>query len=116
MRRIFRFLIPVVVGLGLGLGAIWLLNAFQPARPGTAVVSNGTGSRSLSAPVVPTASPPAPTVVAPPTLLSRPVTPPGIGSEYIALGDSVAYGVGAPVPNDQGFAGLFYNNYLKRVQ
>lgn len=42
--------------------------------------------------------------------------PAQIGDEYLALGDSVAYGLGAPLPNDLGYAGQFYNNYLKRLK
>ena len=42
--------------------------------------------------------------------------PAGIGDEYLALGDSVAYGVGAPTPYEMGYAGLFYSKYLQRVQ
>jgi lysophospholipase L1-like esterase len=42
--------------------------------------------------------------------------PTGIGDEYLALGDSVAYGVGAPTPYEMGYAGLFYSKYLQRVQ
>jgi lysophospholipase L1-like esterase len=116
MRKIFRYLIPVVVGLGLGLGVIWLLSGFQPTKASPTVVAGGTGSRSLSVPASPTAIPASSTAIASSAPLNRPTVPPGIGSEYMALGDSVAYGLGAPVPNDQGFAGLFYNNYLKRVQ
>ncbi|MEI7555211.1 SGNH/GDSL hydrolase family protein [Candidatus Chlorohelix sp.] len=43
-------------------------------------------------------------------------TPIGIGDMYLALGDSIGYGLGAPTPYDMGFAGLFYNNYLKRIR
>jgi lysophospholipase L1-like esterase len=42
--------------------------------------------------------------------------PIGIGDIYMALGDSIAYGVGAPTPPEQGYAGLFYNNYLRRAK
>ncbi len=48
--------------------------------------------------------------------LNQQPTPQGIGDEYLALGDSVAYGVGAPTPSELGYAGLFFNNYLKRVK
>ncbi|NWJ48521.1 MAG: SGNH/GDSL hydrolase family protein [Chloroflexi bacterium] len=71
--------------------------------------------------VQPVATIPAPT----PTLSPTPrvtighndsAAPIGIGDLYLALGDSVGYGLGAPTPYDMGFAGLFYNNYLKRVR
>jgi len=39
-----------------------------------------------------------------------------VGDEYLALGDSVAYGVGAPFPEQLGYAGVFYEDYLKRLQ
>lgn len=42
--------------------------------------------------------------------------PAQVGDEYMALGDSVAYGLGAPLPNDLGYAGQFYNSYLKRLK
>lgn len=116
MRKIFRYLIPVVVGLGLGLGVIWLLSGLQPAKTSPAVVAAGGSGRPSNVLASPTAILATPVATPSPTPPGRPVVPPGIGSEYMALGDSVAYGVGAPVPNDQGFAGLFYNNYLKRVQ
>jgi lysophospholipase L1-like esterase len=51
-----------------------------------------------------------------PTQNPQPTPPPGIGDEYLALGDSVAYGVGAPFPEQLGYAGVFYENYLKLVQ
>jgi lysophospholipase L1-like esterase len=49
-------------------------------------------------------------------ILNQQPAPQGIGDEYLALGDSVAYGVGAPTPSELGYAGLFFNNYLKRVK
>ncbi len=35
------------------------------------------------------------------------------GEEYLALGDSVAYGTGASSPRELGYAGVFYQQYLK---
>lgn len=39
-----------------------------------------------------------------------------IGDTYLALGDSVAYGVGASPPEQLGYAGVFYRQYLKPLQ
>lgn len=51
-----------------------------------------------------------------PTIAPKTAPPVSIGDEYLALGDSVAYGVGAPVPDKQGYAGDFYASYLHQVQ
>ncbi len=65
---------------------------------------------------------PAPTLTPLPATATRPTSQPQTtltappGDEYIALGDSVAYGVGAPFPEQLGYAGVFFENYLKRVQ
>lgn len=67
----------------------------------------------VSAQVTPGPSPVitlSPTPVAPNPALAP------IGDEYLALGDSVAYGVGAPFPEQLGYAGVFYEDYLKRLQ
>lgn len=66
--------------------------------------------RAVPSTTVPAATP----VPSQPVQLNQP--PPGIGAEYLALGDSVAYGVGAPFPEQLGYAGVFYEAYLKRVQ
>ncbi len=50
------------------------------------------------------------------TPAAKSAPPDQIGEEYLALGDSVAYGVGAPSPNEQGYASQLFNNYLRRVQ
>ncbi len=39
-----------------------------------------------------------------------------VGDEYLALGDSVAYGVGASPPEQSGYAAVFYNSYLKQTR
>ncbi|HEX2916496.1 MAG TPA: GDSL-type esterase/lipase family protein [Chloroflexia bacterium] len=49
----------------------------------------------------------------------KPLTPDPnspLGDEYLALGDSVAYGVGASPPEEAGYAGVFYNQYLKKIK
>jgi|GEM_PF-2552492 len=61
----------------------------------------------------PNKPPPTPLVTVGQSNQSAPV---GIGDEYLALGDSVAYGVGAPTPGELGYAGILYNNYLKRAK
>jgi lysophospholipase L1-like esterase len=38
-----------------------------------------------------------------------------IGDEYLALGDSVAFGVGASPPTEKGYAGIFYQD-MKKLQ
>ncbi|MEI6045699.1 MAG: GDSL-type esterase/lipase family protein [Chloroflexota bacterium] len=62
--------------------------------------------------ISPTATPTLVPTLAPP----QNTPPPGIGNEYLALGDSVAYGVGAPFSEQLGYAGVFYESYLKAVQ
>ncbi len=114
MRNILRYLVPVLVGLGLGLGAIWLSGGFQAKRSGPVVVAGAAPAGKPGSQAVSTAS--ATPTSAGPTPVVQPSAPPGIGGEYLALGDSVAYGVGAPNPTEQGYAGLFYSNFLKRVQ
>jgi lysophospholipase L1-like esterase len=113
------YLVSILAGLILGLALVWLVGRIFPAAspdrstPLAATVAAGPANQ-------PAASSPLPyqnnaitqAAVQPP----RPTPPPAIGGEYIALGDSVAYGIGAPDPNGQGYAGLFYANYLKRVQ
>lgn len=39
-----------------------------------------------------------------------------VGDEYLALGDSVAFGVGASSPEQLGYPGVFYSKYLKKVR
>jgi lysophospholipase L1-like esterase len=39
-----------------------------------------------------------------------------VGDEYLALGDSVAYGVGASPPEQSGYAAVFFNSYLKQIR
>lgn len=55
--------------------------------------------------------------VPPPSSLAQASLTPGpvvAGSgEYLALGDSVAFGVGASSPQQLGYAGVFYQKYLK---
>lgn len=38
------------------------------------------------------------------------------GEEYLALGDSVAFGVGASPPQERGYPAVFYQEYLKRAK
>ncbi len=38
------------------------------------------------------------------------------GDEYLALGDSVAFGVGASSPEQLGYPSVFYQKYLKKAQ
>lgn len=38
------------------------------------------------------------------------------GDEYLALGDSVAFGVGASSPQQLGYAGVLYSEYLKLAE
>ncbi len=44
----------------------------------------------------------------------EPATNGRVGEEYLALGDSVAYGVGASSPQELGYPVVFYQEYLKR--
>ncbi len=37
-----------------------------------------------------------------------------VNNEYLALGDSVAYGVGASPPTEEGYAGTLYSKYLQK--
>ncbi len=93
---------------------------------GTLTQLNPTGDNAVvDAPqnfqaTTPTKAPTDPTKAAPTPIViigqSQQPAPQGIGDEYLALGDSVAYGVGAPTPGELGYAGLFYNNYLKRAK
>jgi len=78
------------------------------APPAPLVSNANSNSLDISAPPLPD------TFVA--TAPAKSASPAQIGEEYLALGDSVAYGVGAPSPNEQGYAGQLYNNYLRRVQ
>lgn len=120
MRKNLGFVVLIVAGLALGLVVAWLTGRFSPQTNPTrtaSVVSQNVNNQAAAP--VPTNTPlpfqntgTTQTPAAP----SRPAAPAAIGAEYIALGDSVAYGIGAPDPNNQGYAGLFYANYLKKVQ
>ena len=119
MRKNLGFLGLILAGLVLGLALAWLTGRFSPAAA-------PNRSASLSSNVPTPVTQPASTILplpyqstgitTSPAQPVKPAAPPAIGGEYIALGDSVAYGIGAPDSNAQGYAGLFYTNYLKRVQ
>ncbi len=118
--KIGRYLLPVALGLLVGLAALWL-NILSPVRTGqpASITSNNSTSNNQGQVGVPiaTAMPSAPlSAAASLGPQARPAAPSGLGSEYLALGDSVAFGLGVPVPLDQGYAGLFYSNYLKIAQ
>jgi acyl-CoA thioesterase I len=85
----------------------------SPARPTVAATSTANGQIQSSTPTI---SPEQ--KVNPVLTLGRATsgTPMYIGGEYMALGDSIAYGLGAPSPNTQGYTGTFYYTYLKRVR
>lgn len=120
MRKNLGFVGLIITGLVLGLAVAWLTGRFSPAAaPGPAASIASTNVNTQANPPVPTNSPlpyQSTGVTQAPVQPARPAAPAAIGGEYIALGDSVAYGIGAPDPNTQGYAGLFYANYLKRVQ
>ena len=115
MSKVVRFIGLGIVGILLGLGALWLTTPSQAGSNEAPVVA-GSAKGSAPAPTVVSTSPRATGSPATPTPVPAPTPPAAIGQEYLALGDSVAYGIGAPDSNQQGFAGLFYNNYLRRVQ
>ncbi len=117
MSKLLRSAGLIGLGLLVGLGLLWLSSLSSGGSANRPVVINSSTSAIAKVSTSPStqSSPiigPLPVPTAPP----RPITPPGIGGEYIALGDSVAYGLGAPNSNEQGYAGIFYNNYLKRLQ
>ncbi|MDB5082910.1 MAG: hypothetical protein JWP00_4834 [Chloroflexi bacterium] len=120
MRKKLGFLVPILAGLLLGLALVWLVGRFFPATtPGrSATLPSQSAAIQVNQPVnttspLPFQSTGTTQAAAQP---ARPTPPPSIGSQYIALGDSVAYGIGSPDPIQQGYAGLFYASYLKRVQ
>lgn len=121
MRKNLKYVGLIVAGLLLGLGVVWLIGRFAASPNSSRSASIATPN--LNAAVAPAVSPtrtPLPYqntgLTRAPAIPDKPSAPAAIGGEYIALGDSVAYGIGAPDPTNQGYAGLFYTNYLKRVQ
>lgn len=90
----------IVIILVLAL-ALFFFFVLAPARSGTPPTA-----------FQPTASPtsPLPALDIDPAAVSR------VGDEYLALGDSVAFGVGASPPEQSGYAAVFYNNYLKQIR
>lgn len=94
----------VITGLvAVGLLIFFLASALpsnKPAQSGAAVVATPTVAAASNNKTNPPATP---------TNLSK------IGDEYLALGDSVAFGVGASPPTERGYAGVFYND-LKKLQ
>jgi lysophospholipase L1-like esterase len=110
---------PIAVFFTFGL-LLFLVAFFNSTSP---IISAPTKTASpalnIIAQVSPTAVPsPSPTPLAAQSNQGTPqiTPPPQVGDEYLALGDSVAYGVGAPFPEQLGYAGIFYDNYLRRVQ
>ena len=119
MRKNLKFVGLIVAGLLLGLGLAWLAGRFSPAPTSSRSASIATPNPNASSSAAPTITPlpyQSTGLTKTPAQPAQPAAPAAIGGEYIALGDSVAYGIGAPDPNNQGYAGLFYANYLKRVQ
>lgn len=116
MQKYLKFGLAIIIGLALGFVLLWLLNPAQATRRApVATTLNNQPAPSVAATVSPTlAARPVALTVQPPT--AKPPVPSALGTEYLALGDSVAYGIGAPNPIEQGYAGLFYSNYLKRLQ
>ncbi len=118
MLKISRYLALLLLGAILGLGILGIIGGSSGAKTGPVVTNGGPIARSGSAKdnATPTAQPGprSAQIAAPPT--AKLTAPASLGTEYIALGDSVAYGVGAPNPTEGGYAGLFYANYLKRIQ
>lgn len=72
------------------------------------------------APAKPNTIQPQPNQAAPgqtlPALKVDPTAASRIGAEYMALGDSVAFGVGASPPEQSGYAAVFYYQYLKQIR
>lgn len=60
--------------------------------------------------------PTSPTAVVPPSLSINSGAAEKIGDEYMALGDSVAFGVGASPPDQSGYTAVFFNQYLKQIR
>ncbi|HEX2914897.1 MAG TPA: SGNH/GDSL hydrolase family protein [Chloroflexia bacterium] len=119
MSKKIRYLFSLLAGILAGLSLLWLLGANAAPKTNTVVVSNvaaGASTTTQGQTAAVATSTPAATPTPEPTPLPPATPPASIGGEYLALGDSVAYGVGAPVPNQQGYAGIFYANYLKRIQ
>jgi lysophospholipase L1-like esterase len=114
MQKFFRYILPALIGLGLGLVILWLLGSSQGTKSESVTASSSSllTPTLFASPAVTATPTSAPSVVPP----SPPPPPSGVGAEYLVLGDSIAYGIGAPTPTDQGYAGLFYTNYLKRIQ
>ena len=118
MRKNLKFLGLIGAGLLLGLGLAFLTGRFSPSTNSGRPASIATPNPNAAASANPTATPlpyQNTGLSKPPVAPAHPAIPTAIGGEYIALGASVAYGIGAPDPNNQGYAGLFYANYLKRV-
>lgn len=120
MRKLTGYLVFILAGLLLGLALVWLVGRIFPATsPGRPAALSATSTAAPSGQPAAATSPlpyQSSAVTQAAAQPPRPTPPPSIGAEYIALGDSVAYGIGAPDPNAHGYAGLFYANYLKRVQ
>ena len=118
MSRVVRYGLLIGLGVLVGLGLLWLSGSlFTSANSAkVAVAPGGPSSANSSATGTPVTA--ISTLITPTTLPAAPSpTPPtAIGTEYMALGDSVAYGIGAPDSINGGYAGIFYANYLKRVQ
>lgn len=118
MSRVVRYGLLIGLGVLVGLGLLWLSgNLFTSANSAKVPVAPGGPSTSNNSPNA-TPAPAITPVITPTTLPTAPPPPPpaAIGTEYLALGDSVAYGIGAPDSVNGGYAGIFYANYLKRVQ
>ena len=85
-----RLVVALVVALVV-VGLVGLLVLSNPGKTASPVAAQSTVGPSATVPATATAA----------------------GGEYLALGDSVAYGVGASPPQQAGYAGVFYQKYLK---
>ncbi|OJV92748.1 MAG: hypothetical protein BGO39_29730 [Chloroflexi bacterium 54-19] len=90
----------VIVGLGLAFLFFFVL---APAKPTPTLLAQSRPNQANTGQTLPTLN-------LDPTAASR------VGDEYMALGDSVAFGVGASPPEQSGYAAVFYYQYLKQIR
>jgi lysophospholipase L1-like esterase len=115
MSKIVRYMLLLAVGAFLGALLLWVVNPGANNTTQSVRVINAPASSNVSTTPTP-ANAVQPGTRPFPAYTATPPAPGALGTEYMALGDSVAYGVGAPNPVEQGYAGLLYNNYFKRAQ
>ncbi len=102
------WLLAILAGVGVLIALIIFINLPQSKSNLQAAQLNPAPNSTAVATLAPTNKAGGPNSTS--LITSR------VGDEYIALGDSVAYGVGASPPEQSGYAGVFYQQYLKRLQ